>query len=278
MAATERTKATVVERACRAVVHEPEARWSSARLASVAGTTPVRLQRAFRAVLGMSPRDFIITSRRRRFLDALKAQPTVTDAIYESGYGSPSRVYGGAIQLPGMTPATYARGGRGARIEWATTASQVGRILVAATPRGLCFVEIGDTDALLTAQLKHEFPEATIARGTSARLKAMASAARAAAGAGVPPADLPVDIRGTAFQWRVWRALTQIPRGQTRTYSQVARAMGVPSSVRAVANACAANPLALVVPCHRVVRRDGGLGGYRWGMRVKKMLIARERS
>jgi AraC family transcriptional regulator of adaptative response/methylated-DNA-[protein]-cysteine methyltransferase len=226
----------------------------------------------------MSPRDFITASKRRRFLEALKAQSSVTDAIYDSGYGSPSRVYGGAIQLPGMTPATYARGGRGARIEWTTTASAVGRILVAATPRGLCFVEVGESDVSLMAELKREFPEATIARGTSTRLKAMASAARGAAGEGSLPADLPVDIRGTAFQWRVWRALTQIPRGQTRTYSQVARTIGVPSSVRAVANACAANPLALVVPCHRVVRRDGGLGGYRWGMRVKKMLIARERS
>jgi len=276
MTSIPQTREAVVQRACQAVSTRPEGPWSSARLATIAGASPVQLQRAFRAVLGMSPRDFITASKRQRFLDTLKKNPNVTDAIYEAGYGSPSRVYD-AIRLPGMTPATYGRGGRGAHIRWTTADSPVGRIMVAATDRGLCFVEVGDSEPTLLAGLRREFPEADIDGEATTALTPLAHAARAVAQAQPIPADLPVDIRGTAFQWRVWRALTRIPRGQTRSYSEVAAAIGRPSAVRAVARACASNPLALVVPCHRVVGRDGTLTGYRWGTDVKKRLLEKER-
>ena len=225
----------------------------------------------------MSPRDFITASKRRRFLNTLRKRANVTEAIYEAGYGSPSRVYD-AIRLPGMTPASYGRGGKGAHIQWAATDSRIGRIMVASTDRGLCFVQVGDDDRDLVAMLRQEFPLAEIDLGPSASLSPLVQAARAVADAKPLPADLPVDIRGTAFQWRVWRALTRIPRGRTLSYSDVAQAIGQPSAVRAVARACATNPLALVVPCHRVVGRDGSLTGYRWGVGVKKRLLDTEKT
>jgi AraC family transcriptional regulator of adaptative response/methylated-DNA-[protein]-cysteine methyltransferase len=200
----------------------------------------------------------------------------VTGAMYDAGYGSPSRLYG-AIRLPGMQPATYGRGGLGASIDWLTVDTPLGLVLVGATSKGLCFVEVGTSASALVAALKAEFPEASISPGPSALLKPLVETVRAAALAREIPPELPVDIRGTAFQWRVWRALTDIPRGETRTYSDVARAIGSPSSVRAVARACATNPIALVVPCHRVIGTDGKLHGYRWGMDVKRKLIDAER-
>jgi len=266
----------LVERACLAVTARPDARWSSDQLAHIAGASPVQLQRAFKKVLGMSPRDFITASKRRRFLETLKKGGRVTDAVYEAGYGSSSRAYE-SIRLPGMTPATYGRGGKGAEIQWTSADSPIGRILVASTARGLCFVEVGLNDRELVVKLRDEFPLATIGDRPSARLGPLVAGARAIASARPVPPNLPVDIRGTAFQWRVWRALTRIPRGQTLSYAAVAAAIGQPSAVRAVARACATNPLALVVPCHRVVRTDGGLGGYRWGVGVKKRLLSKER-
>jgi len=275
MMLTPETREEVVGRVCAAVTKRPSAAWTSARLATMAGASPVQLQRAFRAVLGMSPRDFITASKRRRFLDTLRTPVTVTDAIYESGYGSSSRAYD-AIRLPGMTPATYGRGGKGARIQWAVASSPIGRIMVAATARGLCFVQVGQSDRELVTLLKREFPLADVSQSASASLDMLTDAARAVAEARPLPAMLPVDIRGTAFQWRVWRALTRIPRGSTRSYSEVARTIGTPAAIRAVARACATNPLSLVVPCHRVVGRDGSLKGYRWGTEVKKALLEKE--
>ncbi len=264
-----------VQSACAAVLARPDVAWNSARLAKAGGTTPVRLQRAFRAVLGLSPRDYVVACRRQQFLKTVKTGERVTDAIYSSGFGSPSRVYD-AIRLPGMTPATYGRGGKGANIRWLAGASPIGHVMVAATERGLCFVQVGEPDAMQRA-LSDEFPAASINDRPSRSLRMLLAAALAAASAKPLPPELPVDIRGTAFQWRVWRALTRIPRGQTRSYSDIARAIGAPASVRAVARACATNPVALVVPCHRVVRRDGAAGGYRWGMDVKAALLTKER-
>lgn len=275
MALTADAREQVVSRVCTAIASRPEGPWNSQALAKVAGTTPVQVQRAFRAVLGMSPRDFVTASKRRRFLDTLRRRAKVTDAIYESGYGSPSRVYD-AIRLPGMTPATYGRGGQGARIRWNASESPIGRIMVASTDRGLCFVQVGSNDNALRAMLRDEFPFALIDDAPSTALSTLLAAARAVAEAKPLPAELPVDIRGTAFQWRVWRALTTIPRGQTRSYSEVARAIGRPSAVRAVARACATNPIALVVPCHRVVGVNGAVTGYRWGVEVKQALLKNE--
>ena len=265
-----------VRRACTAVAGRPEAPWTTAALARAAGTTVSQLQRGFRTALGLSPRDYIAACRRRRFLDTLREGRTVTDAVYESGYGSPSRVYD-ALRLPGMTPATYGRGGEGVHVDWRTIRSTIGRVLVAASPRGLCFVAVGENDAELVAALRREFPRADVAIHPSARLASWATAARAVADDGCFDPNLPVDIRGTAFQWRVWRALTRIPRGETRTYGEVAKKLGRPSAARAVARACATNPLALVVPCHRVVGKGNSPGGYRWGPDRKTALLAREK-
>jgi AraC family transcriptional regulator of adaptative response/methylated-DNA-[protein]-cysteine methyltransferase len=228
-----------VHRACLAVARRPDARWTSAALARAAGTSVSRLQRGFRKALGLSPRDYVAACRRRCFLDTLRRGRTVTDAVYEAGYGSPSRVY-------------------------------------AATARGLCFVAVGEQEAGLVAALRHEYPRADVAPRASARLIAWARAARAVADGGAWDPHLPVDIRGTAFQWRVWRALTKIPRGETRSYGDVARSIGRPTAARAVARACATNPLPLVVPCHRVVAQDGTTGGYRWGRARKTALLHRE--
>ena len=176
-----------------------------------------------------------------------------------------------------MTPATYGRGGRGATIQWATTETAVGQVLVAATARGLCFVEIGDAIAPLVATLREEFPQAAIAPTAASTLDPYLAAVRDVVNARPLARDLPLDIRGTAFQWRVWRALTEIPAGETRTYTQLADAVGHPAAVRAAARACALNPLSLVVPCHRVVGRDGSLTGYRWGTARKRALIEIEK-
>ena len=264
-----------VRRACDAVARRPDARWPNARLARVSGASVPQLQRAFRGILGVSPRDYVAACRQRRFLASLRNGHRVTEAIYDAGYGSPSRVYG-AIQLQGMTPATYGRGGAGAAISWTTVASPVGRILVAATSRGLCFVEVGSSDEALIKALRDEFPQAEIGDAPSSSLAPLARAALAVASATAVPSNIPTDIRGTAFQWRVWRALTRIPRGETRSYAQVASAIGEPKAVRAVASACAKNPIALVVPCHRVIGADGKPGGYRWGAEVKRKLLRRE--
>ena len=269
----------LVRRACVAILSRPEIPWTSARLAKAGGTNPVQLQRAFRDVLGLSPRDYVVACKRKRFLETVKTGQRVTDAIYSAGFGSPSRVYD-AIRLPGMTPATYGRGGKGAHIRWMSGESPVGRVMVAATERGLCFVEIGrplEGDVEMRRALAKEFPLSEIDLAPSTSLKAMLDAAVAAASAKQIPVEFPIDIRGTAFQWRVWRALTRIPRGETRSYSEVARAIGRPTAIRAVARACATNPVALVVPCHRVVAKNGAAGGYRWGTKAKKTLLAREK-
>lgn len=268
---------TRVRRACEAITRKPDAPWTSRALARAGGASVAQLQRSFRRVLGVSARDYVAACRHRRFLDTLRNGAAVTDAIYESGYGSPSRVYE-SMRLPGMTPATYGRGGAGASIAWTSVASPVGRILVAATERGLCAIRVAPTDGAALDALTAEFPRATIARASSGHLDAMANAAQAVAEGHAITQDVPVDIRGTAFQWRVWRALTRIPAGETRSYTDVARAIGQPTATRAVARACATNPIALVVPCHRVVREDGDLGGYRWGTDTKRALLKNERA
>jgi AraC family transcriptional regulator, regulatory protein of adaptative response / methylated-DNA-[protein]-cysteine methyltransferase len=265
-----------IQRACTAIARAPERAWSSKRIAAAAGSSVAQVQRAFRSQLGLSPRDYVAACRNRAFLARLRAGESVTSAVYDTGYGSPSRVYGGPVKF-GMTPATYGKGGAGARIDWLIGRSPIGFILVAATLRGVCFVEVGESSAVLMRALKAELPRATIAARPSTRLRAWMAAAQAVAAARPAPADVPADIRGTAFQWRVWTALRAIPAGKTLTYTELASRAGAPASVRAVARACAVNPLALLTPCHRVVGADGTLRGYRWGVDVKQALIERER-
>jgi AraC family transcriptional regulator, regulatory protein of adaptative response / methylated-DNA-[protein]-cysteine methyltransferase len=199
----------------------------------------------------------------------------VTSATYEAGYGSPSRVYEASPTGRGMAPATYRRGGAGATVSFSTARCALGWLLVAATEAGVCAVKLGDDPSALEADLRRELPRAAIDADPQAHRDWVDAIVRTVRG--LPgDRDLPLDVRGTAFQWRVWRALQQIPRGQTRSYSDVARAIGQPSAARAVARACASNPVCLVVPCHRVVARDGRVGGYRWGAERKAKLLARE--
>jgi len=265
-----------VRRVCEAVSRHPEHRWTSAALASAGGTSIARLQRGFRRTLGIAPRDYVAACRRRRFLDALRKGRPVTDAVYEAGYGSPSRVYEHTGTV-GMTPATYGRGGAGASIRWATVRTRTGRVLVAATERGVCFVSIGATSRELVNALREEFPRAEIAARASASLAPALDAVRLVAEGQRPSEQLPFDILGTAFQWRVWQTLAEIPGGERRTYGEVAASIGSPRGARAVARACATNPAALLIPCHRVVSADGSVGGYRWGRGVKEKLLEEER-
>jgi AraC family transcriptional regulator of adaptative response/methylated-DNA-[protein]-cysteine methyltransferase len=267
-------RAELVHRACRAL-DAAERPLGLAELARAVDAPADRLRRAFVALTGITPRQYADGRRAERLRRDLRAGRGVSRALYDAGYGSPSRVYG--RPLLGMTPATYARGGRGAVIRYTIEACALGRLLVAATPRGVCRVSMGDDAARLIRDLRHEFPAATLLRDR----RALGPAVRRilASVAGRPIAlDLPLDVRATTLQWRVWDALRRIPRGTTRSYQAVARAIGRPRAVRAVARACASNPVAIIVPCHRVVRADGQLGGYRWGVERKRQLLRKERS
>ncbi len=242
-----------------------------AELGRVAGMSPFTVQRLFKQGLGVSPLQYQRALRAGNLRGALKKGGSVTDAIYAAGFGSSSRAYEGAPL--GMTPARFAQGGSGERIGWATARSPFGWVVVGATERGLCWLALGATSAEAEASLREEFPAAELRRDPSLRrlVDAALESVREGSdlGRGNGQAEQ-LDLRGTVFQLRVWQALRQIPRGETRTYSQLAREMGIPKSTRAVARACATNRVALVVPCHRVVGASGSLTGYRWGVERKR--------
>jgi len=248
--------------------------------AIAAGTRPRgdarRLTRAFKRVLGITPRAYAEARRLDRFKQELKRRKQVSPALYEAGYGSSSRVYERTDAQLGMTPATYARGASGVGIAYATVATRLGRLLVAATERGVCRVALADNAGILEQDLFAEFPNARVVEDKSGKLHAWVTAILAYLEGREPDLDLPLDIRATAFQRRVWQELQKIPFGQTRTYAEVARRLGQPTAARAVAQACATNPAALVIPCHRVVRADGDQGGYRWGVQRKQQLLEME--
>jgi len=250
-------------------------------LARAVGLSPSHLQRSFRKRFGVSPAEYAQARKLKQLKSALREAPRVTDAIYDAGYGSGSRVYEKTGQLLGMTPADYRRGGTGIAIRYTTLRVAVGTLLVAASERGICAVALGDNESKLVADLRTEFPRAAMERVDAGRdewLAAMIERVSAQIGIDQPSGDVtvPVDIRATAFQWRVWQALQRIPHGETRSYTQIAAEIGAPRAVRAVASACARNRLAVVVPCHRVIRADGSLGGYRWGMARKRALLDHE--
>ncbi|MGE5232403.1 MAG: bifunctional DNA-binding transcriptional regulator/O6-methylguanine-DNA methyltransferase Ada [Deltaproteobacteria bacterium] len=247
-----------------------------AELGTVVGLSPWHLQRVFKRVIGVSPREWVEARRVERLKSGLREGQTVSRAVYAAGYGSGRPVYERARSPLGMTPATYRRGGRGLAIRYAVVASPLGRLLVAATERGVCSVRLGEDDPALEAGLRAEFPEARLAADPEG-LGAWAHEIVRHLEGETPRVDVPLDVRATAFQWRVWSALRTIPMGQTRSYAEVAQVVGAPRGARAVAQACAANPVALVVPCHRVVRGDGELGGYKWGARRKVLLLEQER-
>ena len=276
-------------RACKRC-HPAEAAGSDPAIALVreacrsldAGRKPAgdahKIARAFKRVLGITPRQYADARRVTRFKQELRRRKQVTPALYEAGYGSTSRVYEHAHAQLGMTPATYARGGAGIDIVFVTVPTALGRLLVAATDRGVCRVTLGDNAATLEADLRREFDAARVHQEKGGRLEGFVEAILSYLEGREPHLDLPLDIRATAFQRRVWQELQRIPFGETRTYSEVAKAIGDPNAQRAVARACATNPVALVIPCHRVIREDGALGGYRWGAERKEALLERERS
>jgi AraC family transcriptional regulator of adaptative response/methylated-DNA-[protein]-cysteine methyltransferase len=238
--------------------------------------SPWHLQRLFKRVMGVSPREYVDARRGQRFRDELKRGESIAGATYGAGYGSSSRVYERAERLLGMTPASYAKGGKGAQIIFAVVAAPLGRLLVAATARGVCFVALGDDEAALEAELRGEFPAArSITRDEDAIAPSVEILLAYLKGE-APHVDLPLDVRATAFQRRVWQELIAIPCGETRSYSEIAEALDLPQGQRAVGRACATNPVSLVVPCHRALRADGGLGGYRWGLPRKEALLNRE--
>jgi AraC family transcriptional regulator of adaptative response/methylated-DNA-[protein]-cysteine methyltransferase len=272
-----------VERACRYI----EARVDGTEgddigavtLAELGGhcrVSPWHLQRLFKRVMGVTPRQYADARRLKRFKVGLQQGEGVAAATYDAGYGSSSRVYERAAAALGMTPATYAKGGRGARIRYAAAATPLGQMLVAATERGICFVGLGARREELERALRREFPAADGIERSEPELHAAVQAIVAFIGGEEPHIRLPLDIRATAFQRRVWEELRRIPTGETRTYGDIARAVGQPHAQRAVGHACATNPVPLIVPCHRVVRGDGGVGGYRWGAARKRRLLERE--
>ena len=248
------------------------------QLGQIAGMSPFTVQRMFERVLGVSPRHYQIEMRAARLREELAGGRSVTDATYEAGFSSSSRMYEGADARLGMLPERFRKGGAGESIRFLIAECPLGTMLVAATTRGLCAVTLGDDGAVMERELRQRFPAAEIGEATAedARLGAAARAVISRMSEHPVALDLPLDLRTTAFEQRVWRALQAIPRGETRSYSAVAAELGQPRAVRAVARACARNPLALVVPCHRVVGKDGSLTGYRWGAERKKKLLALE--
>jgi AraC family transcriptional regulator of adaptative response/methylated-DNA-[protein]-cysteine methyltransferase len=244
-------------------------------LAREAGVSPFHLQRTFKKLTGLSPKAYVLAKRAERLKARLRKGYRVMDATFEAGWGSASRAYESAGL--GMTPAAYGRGGEGMRIRFTVVSSPLGRLLVGATSRGVCAVMLGDSDGALERELREEYPRAEILRGDARLSEWMASIVGSLAGES-ETLLVPLDLPGTAFQWKVWGALRQIPPGATRSYREVAEAIGRPTAARAVAQACATNHASLVIPCHRVIREDGGLGGYRWGTDRKRKLLEIEKA
>jgi AraC family transcriptional regulator of adaptative response/methylated-DNA-[protein]-cysteine methyltransferase len=246
-----------------------------ATLARIAGLSPFHFQRTFKKLVGVTPKRYADAQRADRLKALLKDGAPVASASFEAGYGSSSRAYASAPRHLGTTPARYARGGKGLHVRYAAVTTPLGRLLVGATERGVCFVTLGDSDRTLAANLRREYPEAILQKD-AAHLAGWTAAIAASLSGTADLSAIPLDLRATTFQRRVFEALRAIPRGETRTYAELAAAIGSPSAVRAAASACARNPVALVVPCHRIVRSDGGLGGYRWGVERKRELLKRE--
>jgi AraC family transcriptional regulator of adaptative response/methylated-DNA-[protein]-cysteine methyltransferase len=267
-------RARIVERACRLIERAPSAP-SLDQLARAAGLSRFHFHRVFTATTGLTPRAYAAARRAETVRRALKEGTTVTEAIYASGFNSSGRFYGAAQRTLGMTPTEFRAGGAGTVIRYAVGRSSLGRVLVASTDKGVCAILMGDARDALVRELKRRFPKAELVagdrtfEGVVARVVALVEAPASGS-------DLPLDLQGTTFQRRVWRALQAIPAGATASYTDIARRIGAPTAARGVAQACAANPVAVAVPCHRVVRSDGSISGYRWGVGRKRALLDRE--
>ena len=269
----------LVRQICHAIDEHDEEPQTLKTLSAETGVSAHHLQRTFKELMGITPKQYAESRRLSQFKAKVKSGASVTEAMYGAGYGSSRGLYEQSSSRLGMTPATYGRGGRGMRIIYTTTDCSLGRLLVAATERGVCSVALGDSDSELIPALFAEYPNASIdAKDTeiSPRLNLWLSRVLELISGSVPNADLPVDVQATAFQWQVWEELRRIPPGETRSYQEIAGAINKPKAVRAVARACASNHVALLIPCHRVIREDKSLGGYRWGLERKKQLLQNE--
>ena len=249
-------------------------------LSDHAGLSPYHLQRKFKETVGLTPAQYIRARKSERLKTELKRGETVSRASFGAGYGSSSRVYEDAASHLGMTPAAYKRGGAGTSIDYVVTRTSLGVLLVGATERGVCAVTLGDNQGSVEDALEREYPAANRRRIGAAEgdLHSWVQAVVAVVEGEQTPRDVPLDVQGSAFQWKVWRELQNIPFGETRSYSDIATAIAAPRAVRAVASACANNRVALLIPCHRVVRQSGDLGGYRWGLERKRRLLEKERA
>jgi len=266
-----------VEEACRYIDENLETTLSLNAVASHAGASPFYFQRLFKRILGISPGEYQRARRAGQFKKALLTESRITDAVYKAGYSSSSRAYEAASAQLGMTPSAFRGRGDGFEIRYAIVPTKLGKLLIAATPRGVCSVQFGDGDMVLTNHLRQEFRAATMVRDQGALARIAAKLKKFIGGSRVS-LDIPLDIQGTAFQQMVWKELRRIPYGETRSYAELAKVLGKPKAARAVANACAANHAALIVPCHRVVQKSGKLAGYRWGIKRKAALLERERN
>lgn len=268
-------------RIARYIENNLDERLTLAALADMAGLSASRLQRTFKQTFGISPRMYQDAVRMRRFRQSLKDGKGVTESIFESGFGSVSRVYGEASRNLGMPPRAYGAGGEGESITWACGMTALGLLAIAATDKGVCFAQFGPDETALISELRSEFPHAELLESASSgtvELDDWIKALDQHISQGAPRPELPIDMRGTAFQMKVWQFLTSTREGDILSYSQVADRIDKPRAVRAVASACARNRIGILIPCHRVLRGDGGLGGYRWGLERKQALIELERA
>lgn len=268
-----------MEDICRVIAAHGDGPLPLKYLAARAGLSAFHFQRRFKAVIGVSPRDYLEACRMKTLKKNLRDGGRVTDAIYDAGFGAPSRVYARTSAQLGMTPRQYGRKGEGLAISYASARTPLGLMMIGATDKGICLIQFGDSEDALLAMLAAEFPQAVLApmdKNSTALFRDWMKALNAYLGGAEKRLDLPLDIRGTAFQTKVWKYLQRIPHGATMSYAEVARAMGQPKSARAVATACAANRIAIAIPCHRVIRGDGSLSGYKWVPERKKKLLSLE--
>lgn len=270
-------QAELIQSVCRLIDQQIEEPPNFAALSEEVQQSQFHLQRLFKKLMGITPRQYAEARRADRFKSRVKSGQSVTEAMYDAGYGSSSRLYEKAAAQLGMTPATYRKGGKGMKISYTIAVCPLGLLLVAATDKGICSVTLGDKNEKLAEALRAEFPQAEIA-GDKGDLHAQVNTLLKHLAGQEPHPELPLDVQGTAFQKRVWEELRRIPYGQTASYGEIARRIGQPTATRAVARACATNPAALVTPCHRVIRENGDLGGYRWGIERKQELLEKEKA
>ena len=269
------TRAELIQRTCRCIDANLDEKLTLENLSRQAGLSPFHFQRTFKKSLGISPRQYVEARRLEKVKRSLTSGQTVTNSLYDAGFSSKSRLYEKNAPPLGVSPGMFRRGGEGLRISYTVIDSRIGRVLLAATERGACAVCMGASDDAVEAALKEDYYAADLHRDDEG-MKKWAGALQSYFDGHEFPRDLPLDVQATAFQWKVWKEIQSIPYGQTSTYSNIAKSVGAPQAMRAIARACATNPVAIVIPCHRVIGKDGSLRGYAWGLKRKKTLLSLE--